>query len=196
MAISQCTTITRFLDTALGVHKALPHVGAGEVRPQEIVRDFRVKEGYNTAEGCGMLTSDALTTSRRLINDSRVLIASAKALISQSQQAMARQRYVRMVCAWCQETIRFARATGTARGQISHSICFACFAPVFGELDRRPTPPPRATPAAAGAHPSPGLPLREHARRAGETDTMANLARYRGLLGHPANAPLAPRTGN
>src|SRR5262249_20172000 len=141
-------------------------------------------------------TPEALTVSRRLMHDSHLLIASAKALISQSQQAMARQRYVRMVCAWCQETIRFERSTVTARGQISHSICFACFAPVFGELDRRPTPPPLATHAAAGDHPSPGLPLRENPRRAGGTDTMADLATYRALLGHPANAPLTPRTGN
>jgi hypothetical protein len=72
--------------------------------------------------------------SRQLISDSRALIASAKALIAQSRQAMARQSYVRVVCAWCQETIRFERSTVTARGQISHSICYDCFVPVFQEL--------------------------------------------------------------
>jgi hypothetical protein len=48
---------------------------------------------------------------------------------------MARQSYVRIVCAWCQETIRFERAAMMARGQVSHSICYDCFAPVFWELE-------------------------------------------------------------
>jgi hypothetical protein len=77
--------------------------------------------------------------SRQLIRDSRALIASAKALIAQARQAMARQNYLRIVCAWCQETIRFERSTVTARGQTSHSICYDCFAGVFQELD--PSPP-------------------------------------------------------
>jgi hypothetical protein len=73
--------------------------------------------------------------SRQLIRNSRALIASAKALIAQSRQSLARQSYIRIACAWCQETIRFEHAAVTARGQVSHSICFACFAHVFGELD-------------------------------------------------------------
>jgi hypothetical protein len=68
-------------------------------------------------------------------------MASAKALIAQSRQALARQSHVRIVCAWCQETIRFERSAVTARGQISHSICFACFAHVFPELDPSPLLP-------------------------------------------------------
>jgi hypothetical protein len=79
--------------------------------------------------------------SRQLISDSRALMASAKTLIAQSRQAMARQSYVRIVCAWCQETIRFERSAVTVRGQVSHSICFACFAHVFPELDQRPPLP-------------------------------------------------------
>src|SRR5262245_43208884 len=73
--------------------------------------------------------------SRQLIRDSRALIAAAKALISQSRQSMARQGYRRIVCAWCQKTTHWQRAEGGVRGQISHSICFDCFAPVFRELD-------------------------------------------------------------
>src|SRR5262245_30690836 len=134
--------------------------------------------------------------SRQLISNSRALIASARVRLSHARQSIARQRYVRIVCAWCQQTMRWQRSKETARGQISHSICFDCFAQVFWELDRRPTPPPLATHAAAGDHPSPGLPLRKHTCRAGGTDTMADLATYRALLGHPANTPLAPRTGN
>ena len=37
---------------------------------------------------------------------------------------------------------RWERAEGTARGQISHSICFDCFAPVFRELDPGNALPP------------------------------------------------------
>jgi hypothetical protein len=64
--------------------------------------------------------------SRQLLSNSRALITAAKGLLAQSRQSLARQRYLRIVCAWCQETIRFERSAGTARGQISHSICFPC----------------------------------------------------------------------
>ena len=85
------------------------------------------------------LTADTISRvahvrSRQLIRDSRRHMASAKALMDQSRQAMQRQNYLRVVCAWCQETLRFERATTTTRGQVSHSICYACFAPVFQEL--------------------------------------------------------------
>ena len=80
--------------------------------------------------------------SRVLISDSRALIASAKALISQSRQSLARQSYVRIVCAWCQQTVRWQRSDATVRGQISHSICFACLAHVFWELDPVNAPSP------------------------------------------------------
>ena len=80
--------------------------------------------------------------SRQLISDSRALIASAKALIAESRQSIARQRYLRIVCAWCQETIRFERAEKSGRGQVSHSICFDCFVPVFQELAPATAPPP------------------------------------------------------
>ena len=83
--------------------------------------------------------------SRELIHDARALIASAKALSAQSRQALARQSYVRIVCAWCQETMRFERSAVTARGQISHSICYDCFADVFWELDPVNAPPPFST---------------------------------------------------
>ena len=85
--------------------------------------------------------------SRQLISDSRALIASAKALSDQSRQAMARQSYVRIVCAWCQETIRFERSAVTARGHMSHSICFPCFADVLQELAPANTLPPVLTKA-------------------------------------------------
>ena len=85
--------------------------------------------------------------SRQLISDARTLIASAKVLIHQSRQSMARQSYVKIVCAWCQKTIRFERSAVTARGQLSHSICFPCFADVFQELDPENALPPVPTKA-------------------------------------------------
>ena len=63
--------------------------------------------------------------SRQLLRDSRALITSANALIAQSRQSLARQSYVRIVCAWCQQLMRWHRVAETARGQISHSICLA-----------------------------------------------------------------------
>jgi hypothetical protein len=72
--------------------------------------------------------------SRQLIRDSRQRIASAKERITHARQILARQSYVRIVCAWCGQTIRFARTPLSTRGQITHSICYDCFAPIFGEL--------------------------------------------------------------
>jgi hypothetical protein len=134
--------------------------------------------------------------SRQLIRDSRRLIVRARELMGQARQSMARQSYVRVVCAWCQATIRFARSPVTARGQISHSICFHCFAHVFWELEPSPTPPPLPPQTTPGEHPSHGLQLREDARRAGATDPMAGLATHRGRREHPAKTPLTPRAFN
>ena len=39
-----------------------------------------------------------------------------------------------IVCAWCQQAIHGQRDARAARAQISHSICFACFAAVLLEL--------------------------------------------------------------
>jgi hypothetical protein len=83
--------------------------------------------------------------SQQLLADSWLLIVSAYALIAASRRSMARQRYVRIVCAWCQQTIRFVPGTGMARWQVSHSICYDCFAPVFRELEPG-TAPPKAVP--------------------------------------------------
>ena len=99
-----------------------------------------MKEGYNNAGGCGMLTSDALTTSRRLIEDSRALIAEAREVLEAARQSLARQCYRRLVCAWCQQTMRFERCTAAERGQVRQSICYDCFAPVFQELTPRTIP--------------------------------------------------------
>ena len=97
--------------------------------------------------------------SRQLIGDSRTLIASAKVLLAQSRLSLARQSYLRIVCAWCQATMRFERAAMTARGQSSHSICFDCFAQVFWELDPRTPPPPLPTQVYGWRSTTPGLQL-------------------------------------
>jgi hypothetical protein len=80
--------------------------------------------------------------SRQLIHDSRALLASAQELIRQSRWIISQQTYLTIVCAWCQQTMRWQRTEGAVWGQISHSICFDCFAPVFWELDAVNTPPP------------------------------------------------------
>jgi hypothetical protein len=79
-----------------------------------------------------MSPSPALTVSRvevqrsrQLIRDSRVRIASAKEFIHQSRRTIS------------QQTMRWKRVEGAPWGQISHSICFACFAYEF----RLPTRP-------------------------------------------------------
>jgi len=96
----------------------------------------------------GTISHVAHVRSRQLIRDSRRRMTFAKALMDQSPQAMQRQNYLRVVCAWCQATLRFERATTATRGQVSHSICFDCFAGVFPELALgtalRPVPKPAA----------------------------------------------------
>ena len=77
--------------------------------------------------------------SRSLIQDSRARIAEARQVLQDARQALARQCYVRIQCAWCGQTMRFARGTVATRGQTSHSICYACFSPIFAEL--RPEDP-------------------------------------------------------
>jgi hypothetical protein len=105
--------------------------------------------------------------SRQLMRDSRALIAHARELIRQSRWIIGQQTYLQIVCAWCQQPMRWQRAAGAARGQISHSICYDCFAHVLWELDPGHTPPPLPTQATAGDHPRPGLQLREYPRHAG-----------------------------
>lgn len=84
-----------------------------------------------------------IAQSRQLIRDSRALIALARELIRQSRWAIGQQTYRKIVCAWCQQTIRWEHVEGATRWRISHSICFDCFAPVFWELDPVNTLPPR-----------------------------------------------------
>ena len=72
--------------------------------------------------------------SRQLMRDSQALIAHARELLRQSRWIISQQTFLQIVCAWCQETIRFERSPVTARGQVSHSICYDCFVPVFQEL--------------------------------------------------------------
>jgi len=76
----------------------------------------------------------ARARSGQLLRDSRTRIAFAEVLIDQSLQAMQRQNFLRFVCAWCQTTLRFERAMTPTLGQVSHSICYACFAPLMQEL--------------------------------------------------------------
>ena len=80
-----------------------------------------------------------------LIRNFCARIASAEALIHHARRAMARQRYLQIVCAWCQQTIRWQQSEGAAGGQSSHHICFACFADVFGELAPSPPIPVRSS---------------------------------------------------
>ena len=79
--------------------------------------------------------------SRELISDSRARIASAQEKLHRASRALARQKYLQIVCAWCQRTMRWQRTEGAVWGQISYSICFDCFSPVFWELDAVNTPP-------------------------------------------------------
>ena len=77
-----------------------------------------------------------------LIRNFCARIASAEALIHQARRAMARQRYLQIVCAWCQQTIRWAAVRGGgAGGQSSHHylLCLFC-GRVWGASPSPPIP--------------------------------------------------------
>ena len=80
--------------------------------------------------------------SCQLLRDSRALLTEVQAVLDDARHMLARQRYRKIVCAWCQQTIRWERFSTTARGQVSHSMCFDCFAGVFAELTPGTLPPP------------------------------------------------------
>jgi hypothetical protein len=79
--------------------------------------------------------------SCQLIVEACRRIASAKALIAQSRQSLARQRYLRVVCAWCQRPMGWERCDESAHGQVSHGICDDCSVRMFAVLQTRPPTP-------------------------------------------------------
>jgi|SRR5215471_6329610 len=80
--------------------------------------------------------------SRQLMRDSRALLTEVQAVLDDARPMLARQRYRTMVCAWCQQTIRWERCAPDAWGQVSHSMGFACFVGVFPALAPGTIPPP------------------------------------------------------
>jgi len=123
----------------------------------------------------------ARSRSRHLLCASRRRLASARALIDPSRQAMRRQNYRRVVCAWCQVTRRFEPAKLPERGQVSHRICYACFEPIFQELS-----------PVAGANDGALLEIPEQPRGARPADPVAGFDGHRGRLTLPADALLTP----
>jgi len=77
---------------------------------------------------------DAHARSCHLIRASRALLTEVQEVLHDARQMLARQRYRKIICAWCQQTIRWERCAQAAWGQVSHSICFDCFASMFPEL--------------------------------------------------------------
>ena len=86
--------------------------------------------------------------SRQLVHDSRGLIASAKELIAQSRRSIARQRYLTIVCAWCQQTIRWQRTErGLRRDRSAIVFALTVLRPCLGNW---PLAPPRPCSLAGG----------------------------------------------
>lgn len=75
--------------------------------------------------------------SRVLIQDSLALIASAHEVLDQAHWSMARQKYLKVVCAWCTRTIRWQRREGAVPNELSHGICLACAAVMFRKMHAR-----------------------------------------------------------
>ena len=72
-----------------------------------------------------------------LIQDSCARIASAHEVLDQAHRSMARQSYLKVVCAWCTRTIRWQRRQRTVLGEVSHGICLACAAGVLRKMALR-----------------------------------------------------------
>ena len=72
--------------------------------------------------------------SRELIAAAHRRIAAAKAFIASTRQSLTRQRFLRVVCAWCQRPMGWERCDESAQGQVSHGICDACSVRVFAVL--------------------------------------------------------------
>ena len=79
--------------------------------------------------------------SRQLIAETHRRIASAKALMAHARQALARQRFLTVVCAWCQQPLGWERCDESAHGQGSHGMCDACSVRMFAVL-QTPLPNP------------------------------------------------------
>jgi hypothetical protein len=75
----------------------------------------------------------AVQRSRRMIQDSRALMADVQGVLRQACESLARQRYRQIVCAWCKRTVCWQRGT-EAPWSVSLSLCYDCFAGVFQEL--------------------------------------------------------------
>jgi hypothetical protein len=75
--------------------------------------------------------------SEVLIQDSCARIASAHEGLDQARRSMARQSYLKVVCAWCTRTIRWQRRQRTVPGEMSHGICLACAAGVRRKMHAR-----------------------------------------------------------
>ena len=88
--------------------------------------------------------------SRQLIAGAYRRIAEAKDLIVYSRQSLARQRFLQVVCAWCQRPMGWERCDESAHGQVSHGICDACSVRMFAVPQTR-LPDPLYLPQAPGS---------------------------------------------
>jgi hypothetical protein len=85
-----------------------------------------------------------------LIAGAHQRIAEAKAILAHSRQALARQQFLRVVCAWCQQPLGWERCDERAHGQVSHGICDACSVRVFAVSQVR-VPNPLSLPQVPGS---------------------------------------------
>jgi hypothetical protein len=72
-----------------------------------------------------------------LIQDSYARIASAHEVLAQARRSMARQKYLKVVCAWCTRTIRWKQREGSVPSELSHGVCSACAAVMFRKMHAR-----------------------------------------------------------
>ena len=75
----------------------------------------------------------AVQRSRRLMPDSRALLADVQGVLHQARASLARQRSRQLVGAWCKRTVRWQRCQ-EAPWSVSLSLCYDCCAGVFQAL--------------------------------------------------------------
>src|SRR5262249_26437425 len=119
-----CPTFSRWGSGGMCVHVPLTSVQApihnGHHRPCGNAPEgvyyailFRETDGMVSPPACTN-SHGAHGRSRQLIRDSHALLAEVQEVLQDARHMLARQRYRKIVCAWCQQTIRWERCAPDA----------------------------------------------------------------------------------
>jgi hypothetical protein len=91
-----------------------------------------------SARACGRRRSEPSCTAAWLSNVFREgAMKSGDVRARGHFRSMARQKYLKVVCAWCTRTIGWKRKEGAVPDDLSHGICPACAAVLLRKMHAR-----------------------------------------------------------